>query len=168
MSVWLTRALELIEAERTAGQPGSCANSANSAESPLFGTNGTNGTRLDPADEEERTALVLVDGFVPEAYAAPFSAIQQRCPRGVPESRWWTFIRDGGAFLDWWGGRARALGWKPEDLFGFEPAAPMARYDRLGLLWVLNGRTVTALTDKTARLSDGLMYRRPLEGSANG
>jgi hypothetical protein len=38
----------------------------------------------------------------------------------------------------------------------------MARYDCMGLLWMLRGEKVIELTDKLARVSDGLtFYRRP-------
>ena len=34
----------------------------------------------------------------------------------------------------------------------------MARYDCMGLLWMLRGERVTELTNKLARISDGLTY----------
>jgi hypothetical protein len=36
----------------------------------------------------------------------------------------------------------------------------MARYDRMGMLWMLQGEQVIELTDKLARLSGGLAYYR--------
>jgi len=61
---------------------------------------------------------------------------------------------------------ARALGWTSRDLFGPltvpEHAKPsfnrLFRYDETGLIWLLNGRRVVALTQDTAAIqtSDGI------------
>jgi hypothetical protein len=56
----------------------------------------------------------------------------------------------------------RLASWRPDELFGLHPTAPMARYDAMGLIWMLRGEAVIELTTKEARLSDGLTYyRRP-------
>jgi hypothetical protein len=52
------------------------------------------------------------------------------------------------------------LGWRPEELFGLDPGAPMARYDQMGLIWMLRGETVISMTAATARLSGGLTFYR--------
>jgi hypothetical protein len=36
----------------------------------------------------------------------------------------------------------------------------MARYDRMGLIWMLHGESVVALDEKQAKLSGGLTFRR--------
>jgi hypothetical protein len=38
--------------------------------------------------------------------------------------------------------------------------APMGRYDRMGLIWLLKGERVVALTTIGARLSGGLTFYR--------
>jgi hypothetical protein len=50
-------------------------------------------------------------------------------------------------------GRAAAL-------FGLHPDAPMARYDRMGLIWMLKGERVVEVTATGARLSGGLTFDR--------
>jgi hypothetical protein len=45
---------------------------------------------------------------------------------------------------------AVALGWGAHDLFGCDRDRPFARIDRTGLLWLLNGDRVIALTTETA------------------
>jgi hypothetical protein len=46
-------------------------------------------------------------------------------------------------------------------MFGLQPAALMARYDRMGLIWMLNGERVVSLLATGARLSGGLAaYRK--------
>jgi hypothetical protein len=111
-------------------------------------------------DLVEREAIALNEGGVPAVYVAAFAAIQCRRPKGVPTERWNRFINDAGVFLDKWGGLAERLGWKDEDLFGLDRNAPMARYDRMGLIWLLKGQTVTGLDSDSAVLSGGLKYRR--------
>jgi hypothetical protein len=69
-------------------------------------------------------------------------------------------VNDAGIFLDQWGREAERLGWAAEELFGLHPDAPIARYDRMGLLWMLKGQRVLALTARGARLSDGLRFYR--------
>jgi hypothetical protein len=74
-----------------------------------------------------------------------------RPPGDVPSKRWVTFIDDVRRFL---GCRfcavAVALGWKARDLFGCDRERPFARIDMAGLLWLLNGDQVIALTADTA------------------
>jgi hypothetical protein len=115
---------------------------------------------LPEIDETEREAIAIELGGVPEIYAAAFAQIQVNAPPEVPLERRQQFINDAGMFLDEWGREAERLGWIAEELFGLHPTAPMARYDRMGLLWLLKGERVVALTATEARLSGGLMFYR--------
>jgi hypothetical protein len=79
--------------------------------------------------------------------------------------RWRQFIDDCGIFLDGaWASRAAALGWGPLDLFGCDRFKPFARIDWQGLLWLLNGRRLVALTADSATIETAsggrLTYRR--------
>jgi hypothetical protein len=88
------------------------------------------------------------------------SALESACPELDPEDRWRRCIEDGRRFLAAWAGRAEVLGWTPRDLFGLMPvprhAKPssnrLARYDEIGLIWLLAGREVGALTEATAAI----------------
>jgi hypothetical protein len=59
-----------------------------------------------------------------------------------------------------WGKQAEALGWTARDLFGLHqpPAKPhpsysrLSRYDETGLVWLLKGREVVALTEAMASI----------------
>jgi hypothetical protein len=69
----------------------------------------------------------------------------------VPPRRWLQFIHDCGRFLDsGWAGQAAALGWGPFDLFGCDWERPFARADHSGLLWLLSGGRLVALTANAA------------------
>ena len=72
----------------------------------------------------------------------------------------WQATKDAKAFLGTWGEQALALGWSNRDLFGLHtpPAEPhptynrLSRYDATGLIWLLQGRPVIALTETTAAI----------------
>jgi hypothetical protein len=76
----------------------------------------------------------------------------QVCPAAVDHDRWLQAREDAGAFLETWGEQAAALGWTAEDLFGLHPTVPMARHDAMGLVWLLRGRPVVAMTESTATI----------------
>jgi hypothetical protein len=78
---------------------------------------------------------------------------------------------DGQRFLASWGAQAHAFGWTGRELFGLHtaperPAANysrLSRYDETGLIWLLRGRAVIALTETTAAIQGAtalLTYRK--------
>jgi hypothetical protein len=97
---------------------------------------------------------------VPTTYARAFEKLQRRCPDEVDEPRWHLALDDAGAFLVAWGEQAEALGWTAADLFGLHevPANPhptyqrLSRYDCTGVIWLLQGCPVVALTEATAAI----------------
>jgi hypothetical protein len=95
--------------------------------------------------------------FSGKAFAAGFQKLQSGRPKEVDNQRYVEALADAALFLAQWGAIAEALGWQPEDLFGLDPVAPLRRYDRMGLIWLLRGRTVVALTAGTAtiRITNG-------------
>jgi hypothetical protein len=71
------------------------------------------------------------------------------------EHRWNVMTDDAAAFLKSWGKTAHLLGWTTLDLFGVHPAAPAARFDVMGLIPVLNGGRVIAIT------KEGVIVKAP-------
>jgi hypothetical protein len=128
------------------------------------------------------TADVTFDGFESSRssrspnflgrYARAAAAFEAGCPDLVPAERWRQAVEDGRAFLARWGDQAEALGWSPRDLFGLPkpPEKPhpsysrLSRYDETGLVWLLQGRDVLALTDSIAGIENSTgnitTYRR--------
>jgi hypothetical protein len=104
--------------------------------------------------DEERAAIVENDGRAPRAWAEGFARLDRaRPPDDVPQRRWLQFIDDCGTFLDsGWPAKAAALGWGPLDLFGCNRYRPFSRIDHMGLLWLLNGRKLVALTAYSATI----------------
>jgi hypothetical protein len=140
---------------------------------------------------EERAAILEFDGGLPRTeaeafadrdtreaerdaspYAPALAELRGKCPTHVPEDRWRQAITDATAFATEWGGEARTFGWTEAELFGLHPVpeqpAPnydrLARLDDMGLIWLLRGRPVVALTATEAayRCPSGaiLTYRR--------
>jgi hypothetical protein len=101
-----------------------------------------------------------------------FSALKTRCPDHVPADRWELAVKDGRRFMAKWGKQTEALGWTSRDLFGLHkpPEKPhpsysrLSRYDETGLIWLLRGREVVALTEGTAAIESPTgaptIYRR--------
>jgi hypothetical protein len=109
----------------------------------------------------------------PGPYSRVIAALEARCPDLIPADRWQAAVGDGRAFLAKWGEQAEALGWTVRDLFGLHkpPEKPHPSYSRLsryaetGLIWLLDGRRVVALTEGTAAIQNPAtasitMYRR--------
>jgi hypothetical protein len=100
----------------------------------------------------DRAAIVKYDGDVPRDWAEGFARLNpNHSPADVPPRRWLAFINDCGRFLD--GGfaaRAAALGWGPYDLFGCDRDRAFARIDQAGLLWLLKGDRLIAMSENTA------------------
>ena len=109
----------------------------------------------------------------PSVYARTFAALERQCPDHVGPDEWQQAIEDGRRFLARWGEQAAALGWTTQDLFGLHtvPDAPtpsyrrLSRYDETGLIWLLRGRPVVALTMGTAAIENPTgaitLYRQP-------
>jgi hypothetical protein len=106
-------------------------------------------------------------------YGRVLAALEARCPEHIEPARWQQAVEDGRAFLSRWGEQADALGWTAKDLFGLLTvpghAKPsfnrLSRYDEIGLVWLLDGRQVVALTEGTAAIQNPAtasitMYRR--------
>jgi hypothetical protein len=95
-----------------------------------------------------------------QRYRRTFAALQTKCPALVPINRWRQCVEDGRCFLAKWGEQAEALAWTAADLFGLHtpPSKPhpsysrLSRYDCTGLVWLLQGLPVVALTADTASI----------------
>jgi len=85
-------------------------------------------------------------------------------PRGFPAKDWHALHRDGTEFLRTWGRKAVALGWSTLDVFGVHRIAPSANYAAMGLVLLLRGAHVVALTADSAMIQNStgsrLTFRR--------
>jgi hypothetical protein len=71
----------------------------------------------------------------------------------MPPHRWTQFLEDARAFYSsGFADQARALGWTDADLFGFDDARLFAPIDSSGLVWLLSGNKLIALSARTATI----------------
>jgi hypothetical protein len=129
------------------------------------------GEASQPASQPEGTAPATAPAKVlnllklphdgdPSPLADAFAILQRKCPGCVEPAIWRQAVADSQQFMDTWGKQAWALGWTAEELFGLHepPSNPhpsynrLARYDCKGLVWILEGRPVLALTADTATI----------------
>ncbi len=100
-----------------------------------------------------RAVLLAVPDGVPEAWVQGVCDLLAMPPHPAwKEDDWHTLQEDALRFLQKWAGQARRLGWEALDLFGVHPTAPTARFDCMGLVPLLRGRAVLALTDDSAAI----------------
>jgi hypothetical protein len=79
----------------------------------------------------------------------------------MPPARWRRFVDDARWFLDSpLCPIAATFGWGSLDLFGCDRDRPFARIDDAGLLWLLNGENLIALTEFTATIKIGTGARQ--------
>jgi hypothetical protein len=128
------------------------------------------------AARQHREALrAMLAGEQQNVAARPFgkelAAFRSACPELLEPPRWQQAIRDADSFFLKWGQQAQALGWTARELFGLhsvpERPAPtycrLLRYDATGLIWLLQGRPVVALTETEAAIQGAttvLVYRK--------
>lgn len=104
--------------------------------------------------EEGRTARLFNDD--PTGWHAISEELKRmQAPEWAGSDRWSQMVEDADALLSNWGRAAHDLGWTALDLFGVHAVAPGCRYDVMGLVMLLGGGTVFALTEQTAA------FRRP-------
>jgi hypothetical protein len=150
---------------------GAPAKVANPAKAPVADTSFSNFSKFSrrhPAPDK-KAGLPEDKVGVPEQWAVGYSRLcAMTRPPDFSEVGWLRLIDDAGRFLQEWGHKAAALGWGAEDLFGVHPVAPAARQDVKGLILLLNGASVEALSETTcsvrAARGSRQTYRRQLFG----
>jgi hypothetical protein len=116
----------------------------------------------DKSDRSDKSPPFVASVASVAPFTRVFEALEGRCPAHVDIRRWQCAVEDGRRFLAEWGEQAAQLGWTAADLFGLHqpPANPhpsyarLSRYDCTGLCWLLQGRSVTALTEATAAIQN--------------
>ena len=90
-------------------------------------------------------------------------------PGGISTDRWATLVADAAGFFDRWAAQAARLGWGTLDVFGVNVVRPFERLDGAGLVRLLNGREVVALTETEAVIQcstgERQAYRRKPAGA---
>jgi hypothetical protein len=142
------------------------------AREEVYDINDRNDQSPAPAVLVDQEAMPRIPFSRISRFGRTFSALEARCPDLVQIDRWQLAVADGRRFLAHWGEQAEALGWTVRDLFGLAliPDKPhpsyrrLSRYDETGLIWLLGGHEVVALTVATAAIANSTgsitTYRR--------
>ena len=98
-----------------------------------------------------RVALLHCPPGVPEAWTQGVADLLAMArPASCPDAKWQALREDAYHFLQDHTACAHQLGWTALDLFGVHPVKPWERFDCMGLVPLLNGARVTALSDTGA------------------
>lgn len=129
-------------------------------------------TEIDDAlNFEERAALIEDGTHAPRAWCEGFAKLNvMKRPTDFSAARWEAVVNDGGVFMDSWAHQAALLGWTALDVFGAHPRAPHARLEAAGLVLLIGGGQVTAITQQTATIrapngSELRYWRKPSPGA---
>jgi hypothetical protein len=147
---------------------GARAAGSRKSEPPAAPTEPTGLMTEDNADREYNASVLRGDA-ARRSWADGLAQLDPFDPPGdVPAVRWRRFVDDARRFLDSpFCAVAAGLGWGPHDLFGCDRDRPFARIDRNGLLWLVNGNKIVALSDGAAvlegRAGARQTFRRPAE-----
>lgn len=98
------------------------------------------------------------------AYDKALEQLRSRNPTPDP-TRWEQVKHDAARFIEKWGDKAEAFGWPVDELFGIDPIAPFARYENMGLVWLLQGRAVDDLTKQFIVIGRTRLFRKPQEAA---
>lgn len=128
-------------------------------------------TRVTPVTRNFEQGRAASTGSVPASkWHAILAKLKEReGPDWIMPDRWEMLLHDAARFLDRWSSTAHVMGWTALDLFGAHPTRPAVRFDVMGLLLLLQGGEVTALTEESAsirRPSGAVLrfFRRPTAG----
>ena len=87
----------------------------------------------------------------PEAWVDGVARLREMPPpRTYPEHAWQQLIIDAVRFLDSWAVQAERLGWPDWEIFGCHRRAPWGRIQGMGLVLLLRGAEIAALTETEA------------------
>jgi hypothetical protein len=118
-------------------------------------------------EEIRRHKPAILELLRSNPHGAAIEKLRSKCPAYVEMLA----IQDADSFLAQWGTQACLLGWAAKELFGLSPVPEkpkpsylrLSRYDQTGLIWLLRGRPVIALTETTATIqieTGNLIYRK--------
>lgn len=115
---------------------------------------------------EEKPALLLYlnqvaagDGFPNEWGDGYLKLCRMPRPDAYSAPEWQQLKADAGYFLDAWATQCSVLGWSLADVFGIALTAPQARHDAKGLVPLLDGKKIMAVTAELAVI-EATMGRR--------
>jgi hypothetical protein len=109
--------------------------------------------KTDKSPSSLKAALLRVPDGVPLDWGeGVVKILAMPGPEQFSDGRWQILREDAHTFLKHWAVQAHGLGWTTPDLFGVHRHAPLVRFDALGLVPLLDGCRVAALTEDGAAI----------------
>jgi hypothetical protein len=109
----------------------------------------------------QRAARIPASGHVPVDWTVGVALLRQAsAPHGYPQHAWRQLILDAARFVDDWAAQAAVLGWPAWELFGCHRRAPWGRIQGMGLVLLLKGNEIAALTATEAVIRTGTGARQ--------
>jgi enamine deaminase RidA (YjgF/YER057c/UK114 family) len=175
-STWDSRGTAAKKVSQATHRPGTDKTKRNQSDDPAVPLSHTLGRGTVGQCENPGTALGTPVGQqcarAHQHYSRVLASLRSECPALIESEAWQQAVADAEAFIARWGEQADALGWTARDLFGLHPVPErpaasfqrLGRYDHTGLIWLLHGRPIVALTVETAAIqtsSGGILtYRK--------
>lgn len=129
--------------------PGARVTSDSKQARPIGGANNRN---IQYCPRDGQTTELLANGL-PSSWVDGLAQLRaMESPDCFTSEQWRKLAEDAAKFLKEWGVGAASLGWSTHDLFGVDPIVPTVRFDAMGLIPILHGSSVIALTQNTATL----------------
>jgi hypothetical protein len=85
---------------------------------------------------------------------------RMRRPEAYSAAEWQQLKDDAGYFLDRWASQCVTLGWTLDDVFAVALTAPQARHDAKGLVPLLDGKRIVAVTADLAVIETAMGRRQ--------
>jgi hypothetical protein len=126
-------------------------------------------TEIPPITQRDRRTVTTVTTVTTAIHSPDACVIVDRLrsmtpPESFSPEVWHQLLLDADSFLQRWAERAELLAWSDKDLIGVHPRAPAARYDAMGLLFLIRGGEVIELHDQCAKIrsqrGSTLVYRK--------
>ena len=106
--------------------------------------------------QEDRRSVTTVTTVTTDIHSPDACVIDRLRSMTPPESfspeAWHQLLLDTDSFFRRWAEQAELLAWSDTDLIGVHPGAPAARYDAMGLLFLIRGGEVIELHDHCATI----------------
>ena len=119
--------------------------------------------------QEDRRSVTTVTTVTTDIHSPDACGIVDRLtsmtpPESFSPEAWHQLLLDTDSFFQRWAEQAELLAWSDKDLIGVHPRAPAARYDAMGLLFLIRGGEVIELHDQCATIRSQrgslLVYRK--------
>lgn len=108
---------------------------------------------IDRGAIEERAAILQYDANMPSDWCDGVARLlAMPKPRRLADQVWRQLLDNTIIFIDRWARAAHGLGWDAIDIWGCHRHRPIERVDGAGVLWLLRGNAIVAMSETAASI----------------